>query len=90
MLLPVSCVLLVDLAGQRVPSAQSYYLQFNLGIYPSGVVKNVLFVVVGEAPLLCNVHAEMAGFVVTLGKPYFVVIDFYYGVFFGQKLYFNK
>jgi len=47
--------------------------QFNLGTYDVGVVKTVEFDKVCDVPLLCNVHAEMAGFVVVLKNPYFSV-----------------
>lgn len=46
---------------------------FNLGTYDVGVVKHVTFDVVGETPLLCNVHAEMSAFIVTLQNPYFAI-----------------
>jgi hypothetical protein len=29
----------------------------------------------GEIPLLCNVHAEMAGFIIVLQNPYYVLTD---------------
>ncbi len=48
---------------------------FNLGTYDMGVIKTVVFDVIGETPLLCNVHAEMSGFVVTLQNPYFAITD---------------
>ncbi len=48
---------------------------FNLGTYDVGVVKTVVFDVVGEIPLLCNVHAEMAGYIVSLQNPYFAITD---------------
>ncbi|HHT9126006.1 MAG TPA: carboxypeptidase regulatory-like domain-containing protein [Candidatus Brocadiia bacterium] len=48
---------------------------FNLGTYDVGVIKTVVFDSIGEAPLLCNVHAEMSSFVVTLQNPYFAITD---------------
>lgn len=48
---------------------------FNLGTYDVGVIKSVVFDVAGETPLLCNVHAEMAGYIVSLQNPYFVATD---------------
>lgn len=50
-------------------------MQFNLGTYPAGVIKEVKFDVVGETPLLCNVHSEMAGYVVSFENPYFAITD---------------
>jgi plastocyanin len=50
--------------------------KFNLGTWPKGEVRSVTFDKVGCAPvLLCNVHPEMEGFVVTLQNPYFAVSD---------------
>src|SRR5574337_1699127 len=51
-----------DAVRHNVFSPPNAALQFNLGTYPTGVIKEVLFDVVGETPLLCNVHNEMAGF----------------------------
>ena len=64
-----------DAVRHNVFSPPTAALQFNLGTYPTGVVKEVLFDIVGETPLLCNVHAEMAGFVVTFENPYFAITD---------------
>lgn len=64
-----------DAVRHNVFSPPGSALQFNLGTYPTGVVKEVLFDVVGETPLLCNVHAEMAGYAVTFENPYFAVTD---------------
>jgi len=49
--------------------------QFNLGTYGVGVTKTVTFDALGEVPLLCNVHAEMAGFILVLQNPYYAVTD---------------
>ncbi len=48
---------------------------FNLGVYPPGQSKDVKFEKVGVVPLLCNVHAEMSGFIVVLPNPYFTTTD---------------
>jgi hypothetical protein len=40
-----------------------------------GVTKTVTFDALGEVPLLCNVHAEMAGFIIVLQNPYYAVTD---------------
>ncbi|HHT9113592.1 MAG TPA: carboxypeptidase regulatory-like domain-containing protein [Candidatus Wunengus sp. YC65] len=64
-----------DAVRHNVFSPPTAALQFNLGTYPTGVVKEVLFDVVGETPLLCNVHAEMAGYAVAFENPYFAVTD---------------
>jgi plastocyanin len=48
---------------------------FNLGTYGVGVTKTVTFDTLGEVPLLCSVHAEMAGFILVLQNPYFALTD---------------
>lgn len=48
---------------------------FNLGTYPAGEVKQVVFDKVGVVSLLCNVHAEMSAYIVVLQNPYFALTD---------------
>ncbi|MGB7623917.1 MAG: carboxypeptidase regulatory-like domain-containing protein [Terriglobia bacterium] len=48
-------------------------LAFNLGTWPQGVKKSFTFKDLGAAPLLCNVHPEMSGYVVVVATPYFAV-----------------
>ncbi len=64
-----------DAVRHNVFSPPTAAIQFNLGTYPTGVVKEVHFDVTGETPLLCNVHNEMAGFAVTFDNPYFAMTD---------------
>lgn len=64
-----------DAVRHNVFSPPTAALQFNLGTYPTGVIKEVTFDVLGETPLLCNVHAEMAGYVLSLANPYFAMTD---------------
>lgn len=64
-----------DAVRHNVFSPPTAALQFNLGTYPTGVIKEVKFDVLGETPLLCNVHAEMAGYVLSLANPYFAMTD---------------
>jgi hypothetical protein len=47
----------------------------NLGTWPQGVKKSFTFSELGVAPLLCNVHPEMSGYVVVVPTPYFAVTD---------------
>lgn len=47
--------------------------RFNLGTYPRGVTRTVVFDKPGEVALLCNVHAEMSAYVIVLETPYFAV-----------------
>ena len=49
--------------------------QFNLGTYGVGVTKTETFDTLGEVPLLCSVHAEMAGFIIVLQNPYYALTD---------------
>ncbi len=50
-------------------------LSHNLGTWPQGVKKFFAFNDLGAAPLLCNVHPEMSGYVVVVPTPYFAVTD---------------
>jgi plastocyanin len=50
--------------------------KFNLGSWPQGQKKSFTFKTLGCSPvLLCNVHPEMEGYIVTLQNPYFAVTD---------------
>jgi len=50
-------------------------LTHNLGTWPKGEKKSFQFNDLGVAPLLCNVHPEMSGYVVVVATPYFAVTD---------------
>jgi plastocyanin len=50
-------------------------LAHNLGTWPQGQIKSFQFNDPGAAPLLCNVHPEMSGYVVVAPTPYFGVSD---------------
>jgi plastocyanin len=50
-------------------------LTHNLGTWPKGEKKSFQFNDLGSAPLLCNVHPEMSGYVVVVPTPYFAVTD---------------
>jgi len=43
----------------------------SLGTWPQGQSKSFTFNDLGAAPLLCNVHPEMAGYVIVVPTPYF-------------------
>ncbi len=47
----------------------------NLGTWPKGEKRSWKFDHPGAAPLLCNVHPEMAGYVVVSPTPYFAETD---------------
>ncbi len=49
--------------------------KFNLGSYKPGENKSVLFDKAGIVELRCDVHAEMAAFIMVLKNPYFAVTD---------------
>ena len=50
-------------------------LHFNLGTWPQGQTKSFTFNDLGVAPLLCNVHPEMSGYVVVVPTPYFTLTE---------------
>ena len=50
-------------------------LAHNMGTWPQGQQKSFTFSDLGVAPLLCNVHPEMSGYVVIAPTPYFAVTD---------------
>ena len=50
-------------------------LHFSLGTWPQGQAKSFTFNDLGVAPLLCNVHPEMSGYVVVVPTPYFAITD---------------
>jgi plastocyanin len=50
-------------------------LAHNMGTWPKGDKKAFQFNDVGVAPLLCNVHPEMNGYIVVSPTPYFAVTD---------------
>ena len=48
-------------------------LAHNLGTWPQGQTKSFTFNDLGAAPLLCNVHPEMSGYVVVVPSAYHAV-----------------
>jgi plastocyanin len=50
-------------------------LAHNMGTWPEGIVKSFRFDTLGDVPLLCKVHSEMAGFIVVVPTPYFAITD---------------
>jgi plastocyanin len=49
--------------------------KFNLGSYPAGTSKSVVFDKPGIVELRCDVHAEMAAYILVMKNPYFAVTD---------------
>ena len=50
-------------------------LTHNLGTWPKGEKRSFKFDNPGAVPLLCNVHPEMAGYVVVSPTPYYALTD---------------
>ncbi len=50
-------------------------LQHNMGTWPKGEKKSFQFNDLGVAPLLCNVHPEMSGYIVVTPTPYSAVTN---------------
>lgn len=44
--------------------------RFNLGIYPAGDTRHVVFDRAGVVELLCNVHPEMSAYVLVIDTPF--------------------
>ncbi len=49
--------------------------KFNLGSYKAGESKSVVFDKPGIVELRCDVHAEMAAYILVMKNPYFAVTD---------------
>jgi plastocyanin len=49
--------------------------KFDLGIYPAGSLKRLVFSDPGVSRLYCNMHPNMAGYVVAVDTPYFGAVD---------------
>jgi plastocyanin len=50
-------------------------LTHNLGTWPKGEKRSFKFDNPGAVPVLCNVHPEMAGYVIVSPTPYFATTD---------------
>ena len=49
--------------------------EFNLGNWTKGIVREHTFDKLGDAVILCNVHADMEAHVLVLQNPYFARLD---------------
>jgi hypothetical protein len=49
--------------------------KFNLGLYPVGAVQRVPFDLPGLSRVFCNIHPQMAAYVMVVDTPYFAVSD---------------
>ena len=49
--------------------------RFDLGMYPVGAVKNVTFGEPGLSRIFCNIHPNMAAYVMAVDSGYFAVSD---------------
>ena len=45
--------------------------RFDLGLYPVGVSRSLTFDQTGLSRIFCNIHANMAAYVMTVDSPYF-------------------
>jgi plastocyanin len=49
--------------------------KFDLGMYPKGSAKRITFDQAGLSRLFCNIHPNMAAYVMAVDSPYFAVSD---------------
>jgi plastocyanin len=49
--------------------------KFDLGLYPSGKSRSVIFDKAGVVRILCNAHPNMEAYIVVKNHPYFIVPD---------------
>lgn len=49
--------------------------KFDLGIYPTGASKHIVFDKPGLARLFCNIHPNMAAYVMAVDTPFYAVSD---------------
>jgi plastocyanin len=49
--------------------------RFDLGMYPVGVLRRVTFDKPGLSRIFCNIHPNMAAYVMAVDTPYFAVSD---------------
>ncbi len=49
--------------------------RFDLGVYPVGSTRQVTFTHTGVSRLFCNIHPNMAGYVVVVDTPWFATSD---------------
>jgi plastocyanin len=49
--------------------------KFDLGLYPVGTMRHVTFDKPGLSRIFCNIHPNMAAYVIAVDSPYFTVTD---------------
>jgi plastocyanin len=49
--------------------------KFNLGMYPAGTSKRVVFDTPGVSRVFCDIHPNMAAYIVAVDTPYYAVSD---------------
>jgi plastocyanin len=49
--------------------------KFDLGMYPAGTSKKIVFDKPGLSRIFCNIHPHMAAYVMAVDTPYFAVAD---------------
>ncbi|HYL98648.1 MAG TPA: carboxypeptidase regulatory-like domain-containing protein [Blastocatellia bacterium] len=50
-------------------------LNHNMGTWPQGIKKSFTYTTPGVVPLLCNVHAEMSGYIIVVPTPYYATTN---------------
>lgn len=50
-------------------------LSHNMGTWPKGEIRSFKFDTPGVVPLLCNVHPEMAAYIIVVPTPYYAEVD---------------
>ena len=55
--------------------AQFHAKKFDLGLYPKGSSKSIVFDRTGVVSVLCNVHSEMSAYIVIVDTPYYTITD---------------
>jgi len=49
--------------------------RFDLGLYEAGSARSVVFSREGVSYIFCNIHSEMSAVIITLGTPFYGVVD---------------
>jgi len=64
-----------DLNMHNIHGATGSSESFNYGIPPGAAAGPIPFPHEGETILLCNIHPQMRGFILTLQNPFFAKVD---------------
>lgn len=64
-----------DTVRHSVFSTRKSVQKLNLGTYDAGVTRHIVMDIPGRTTLLCNVHAEMSAYILTVETPFFATTD---------------